>query len=282
MNTILLPTDFSPASLNAGKYAIGFAKQIQAKKVILYHTYSAPINFTVAPVESAFISQDLVDFEMMKDNAQLALNTFKERLDIDSNPGIEVELMANFGFFTEDIKNVITDVKADIVIMGISGGGSFTENIIGSDTVVVARQSSVPVIIVPSKNQFKGVRKVVLISDFIDIKNTVPTAQIKKVLDETNASLIVLHIIKHNEIVFDSSSEEHKLFNEIFDGYNPRFFSLETQVFADGVNEFIELNEVDLVIVIPKKHNLIESLFIKSHTKELAFHSHCPLLIVHS
>ncbi|MCU0321134.1 MAG: universal stress protein [Chitinophagaceae bacterium] len=47
------------------------------------------------------------------------------------------------------------------------------------------------------------------------------------------------------------------------------------------INEFADANSTDIVIVIPQKHGLFESIFTKSHTKQLAFHSHIPIMVVH-
>jgi nucleotide-binding universal stress UspA family protein len=282
MNTILLPTDFSDASITAGKYALGFAKQVNAKKIILYHTYVVPINFNVIPTEPILIDDDVADFEIMKESAINELKIFKEKLNTDAFPEIEIVNLINYGFFTEDIKKVQSEVNANIIILGINGGGAFTENIIGSDTVVVARQSTVPVIIVPNKSEYSGINKVALISDFVDVDTSVPTKQIKGLLDETKAQLHILHVAKNASNRIDKMSVEYQQFNTLFNGYNPLFHFEEALVFADGVNDFVESESIDLVIIIPKKHNLIESLFIKSHTKELAFHSHKPLLVVHS
>ncbi len=282
MNTILLPTDFSDASISAGKYALAFAKQVNAKKIILYHTYIVPINFNVIPTEPVLIDEDVADFEIMKDSAINELKLFKEELKSDDFPDIEFVNLVNYGFFTEDIKKVQAEINVDIIIMGINGGGAFTENIIGSDSVVVARQSTVPVIIVPNKSKFTRINKVALISDFIDIEKSVPTKQIICLLDETKAQLHILHVSKNAGDSFDKTSVECQQFNTLFNGYNPVFHIEEALVFADGVNDFVESESIDLVIIIPKKHNLLESLFIKSHTKELAFHSHKPLFVVHS
>ena len=47
-----------------------------------------------------------------------------------------------------------------------------------------------------------------------------------------------------------------------------------------GVNDF-DAVELDLVIVIPKKHTLLEGIFKKSHTKDFVFHAHLPIMCVH-
>ncbi len=48
--------------------------------------------------------------------------------------------------------------------------------------------------------------------------------------------------------------------------------------FLDAIHDFVERHKVDMLLVIPKKTGWFESLFSRSHTKMLAFHSHVPLL----
>jgi nucleotide-binding universal stress UspA family protein len=49
MNTILVPTDFSPAAENATAYAAQLARQIEASLVLL-HVYQLPVPMTDYPV----------------------------------------------------------------------------------------------------------------------------------------------------------------------------------------------------------------------------------------
>lgn len=44
--------------------------------------------------------------------------------------------------------------------------------------------------------------------------------------------------------------------------------------------DFAEDEDVDLVITIPKKFGFFESLFKRSVTKKLAYHTEIPLLIL--
>ena len=43
-----------------------------------------------------------------------------------------------------------------------------------------------------------------------------------------------------------------------------------------------EKYSIELLIVIPQKHNIIEKLFAGSHTKELVFHGEVPVLVMHN
>jgi hypothetical protein len=47
------------------------------------------------------------------------------------------------------------------------------------------------------------------------------------------------------------------------------------------VNNFALDNQIDLIIAVPKEHGFFANLFATSHTKELVFHTHIPLMLVH-
>ena len=69
--------------------------------------------------------------------------------------------------------------------------------------------------------------------------------------------------------------------NTLFEGFKPEYHFAEDTDFTECINEFVAAKSIDLIITIPKKHGLIDSLFKRSHTKMLAFHSHVPLLVIH-
>ena len=278
MRTILVPSDFSDASLNAALYAIGFATQTGAKEIVFYHTYNVPITVTADPTLSNI---ENLNFDELKAAAQNGLQNFEDRLNDISHPDVEITLLANYGFLTDDIHKACKETKADVIIMGITGGGILTENIIGSDTVIVAREANIPVIIVPSHANFIPLKKLLLVSDFKDIETTVPHQHIKKLVAATNAELHILNVSSIAQDSFTVGSEECFTFQDLFEPILPSFhFEINTD-FVKGINKFAEENQADIVVVVPKKHGFFESLFFKSHTKELAFHCNLPLLAVH-
>ena len=62
---------------------------------------------------------------------------------------------------------------------------------------------------------------------------------------------------------------------------NPLYHFINNKDVEDGINDFAENNNLDLVIAIPKKHKLMGGLFKKSSTKQLVFESHVPVMCVH-
>ena len=62
---------------------------------------------------------------------------------------------------------------------------------------------------------------------------------------------------------------------------NPVYDFIRHKDIEDGINEFAEKNNLDIIITIPKKHKLLEGLFKTTSTRQLVFESHIPVMCVH-
>ena len=50
---------------------------------------------------------------------------------------------------------------------------------------------------------------------------------------------------------------------------------------AEGLSNYALMHSIEMLIAVPRKHNLVQKLFVGSHTKNLAFHSKVPVMVVH-
>ncbi|MFX5714258.1 universal stress protein, partial [Acinetobacter baumannii] len=51
--------------------------------------------------------------------------------------------------------------------------------------------------------------------------------------------------------------------------------------FTDAVNDFLEEKGAQIVISVAQHKNFFQKLFMGSHTRNLAFHTKIPLLVMH-
>lgn len=278
MKTILVPTDFSATSKNAALYAIGLAKQVGATKVVLYNAYEAIVpSISIDPTVPSIMP---VDIESYKSISETGLTTFAEEISHVCDSTITIEQLCNLNTLVNGISEAITTTGADLVVMGITGGNALEENLIGSNTVDVAKAITVPMIIVPQNAAFKTIEEITLAVDLKKVATSTPVSALTKVLDTIKAKFFVLHI---NDGEDDDSDKEAqvKTLNSLLKGYDPQYFFVNNISFIDGINDFVDSKHVDLLVTIPKKHGWLETLFKRSHTKLLAFHSHVPLMVVH-
>lgn len=276
MQSILVPTDFSANAYNAARYAMALAADVKATEIVLYNAYQPYVS------EDPELSMPLqTDVEAFRQISADGLAKMKATLEKEISSTIQLKLESEYNMVPQGIVDAAKTFNAGFIIMGISGTESkLEEAIVGSSAVDVSRHSEIPVIVVPAKATYSSIKKILLAVDFKKSAETTPVVAIKKLLDDTNAQLDILHVEANtaDEVNLDA---EKNIVENLFQNYNPQYHFLQGKVFTDAINQFALENNSDLIIVIPKKHGLFEGIFKRSHTKALAFHSHIPIMTIH-
>lgn len=140
--TILFPTDFSGASVNAAAYALNLARSNRAKLRVMHvlDTSNEASGFYVP-----HISYENLDKEML-DAARDMLKKFCAK-HFKGVKNIEQSVAA--GMPHKEILKAIKSTGADIVIMGTFGKEGLERFLIGSTTERVMRNAGCPVLIIP-------------------------------------------------------------------------------------------------------------------------------------
>ncbi len=277
MKTILVPTDFSPVAKNAVHYAIELAKQASIQKIILYHVYEIPV--TGDPISPML---QMIDVDELKKSCEANMQHFStiQLRDYDMD-GVELETICELGALTSNIEAFCEKIKIEFIVMGITGVGMLEETLMGSNSVSVAKQLTVPVIIVPADARFVKLERVMLACDFKKMIETTPVGPIRELINISGARLFVLHVDHINEKFSTEKREEMKILDELLLGLQPVYLFVDNDDFTEAINSAAEKNEIDLIITIPKKHSFFEGLFKRSHLRMMACHNHTPLMVVH-
>ncbi|MGH2565939.1 MAG: universal stress protein [Ginsengibacter sp.] len=269
MKTFLVPVDFSATSVNAAEYAVALAKDIPDAAMILYNVYSSITFATLSDKEAG--SRKMVTEREMK--------RLKRKLKAPENLNITIE--TEEGSFIECLQNYVLTNHIDMVIMGITGSSKIKQVFMGTNTLNVIRHINTPVMIIPPKAEFTGIRNVLFTSDFKDVARTTPFGSLKKMLDLFRPNLYILNVDSEHYIeLTDEFKIEREAMEDKLNVYNPEFSFLRAYDFLDGINQFADAKDIDAIITVPRKHNFVSQLFKTSHTKKLAYHSHVPIIAV--
>lgn len=272
MRTILVPTDFSATAQNSALYALGLAKELGANKLVLYNAYSMPL--------ATEMSWAILQTEELQKASEDNLQELKTTLLKAGGNDIAIETISDFGFLQERISEVAEEVAADLIVMGITGGGKLEQVLIGSNTLHIIHHVDVPVLIVPPDASYKPIEKIGWACDYKDVMKTTPAEAIKKVLEALKAKLVVVHNDDDPKAFDPERVHNNVLVAELFQRFEPRFVYKAGEDFTQAIDEFIAEEHIDMMLVIPKKHGWLESIFRPSHTTKLAFHTHIPLLCI--
>ncbi len=274
MKTIIIPTDFSPIATNALHYAIDMAKAVNAS-LLLLHVYQVPVSYSDVPIM-------LVSVDELKKTAEAKLATLKEEVEHISSHSIKVYTEAKLGNVSDELETLCNKIKPFAVVMGSKGSSGLERVLFGSNTLSAIKHISWPVICVPpGKNYGNGIKKVGFACDFRDVVDTTPGIAIRNFVKEFGAELHVLNVDYQDHHFRPETPEQSALLHTMLEEVNPVYHFIEHKDIEDGVNEFAEKNNLDLIISIPKRHKLLQGIFKPSSTKQLIFQSHVPVMCVH-
>jgi nucleotide-binding universal stress UspA family protein len=157
METILVATDFSTPANGAVEYAAHLARFLNSKLVIV-HAFSPPLGGYGATA----ILETVVE---IRANAMKKLTGIKAQLNRDGfDPGIEV--YADLGTTFTVIKETANTCGAELIVMGMTGeAGKIKQHVIGSNTLEVARELALPVLVIPEGASYKAIRQISLAAE---------------------------------------------------------------------------------------------------------------------
>lgn len=274
MKTIIVPTDFSETAYNAARYAIGLAQQLGVSKIILYHAYEL-----IVPIPDLPTAVPMVNMEDLRDASIEGLHKMKNELAGELPAPISLLVRADNHLLAANIDQVCKEEEVDLIVMGITGGSQLEEILVGSNTVDVVKNSSYPVIVVPTSASFSPIKKIVFACDLRKVAKTTRKEPLHKLLDAFTPELLVLNIQKEGKE--HMHPEENQELDNMLHNYNPQYHFVDHPSVAEGITAFAEKQSADLLLIIPKKHGLFDSIFKRSNTSRIAFHTNVPLLSIH-
>ncbi len=271
MKTILVATDFSITALNAVKYAADMSVAINADLVLL-HVYQVPVSYSEVPI--------VMDQDDIRQIAEKDLNELKNTLLEEKAGKLNIRTEIRIGSFFPQLKAVCEMIKPYAVVIGSQGKTAAERFFLGGHAVYAMRHLMWPLITVPLGVAFSTLKKIGLACDFNDVVEATPIDEIILLVNDFKAELHLLNTGKQE--VFDPGLVyQSGLLRELLEDLKPQYHFINNENIDEGLIDFAEKNQLDLLIILPKRHGLMDKLIHKSHTKQLVLHSHVPVMALH-
>jgi nucleotide-binding universal stress UspA family protein len=264
MKTIIAPVDFSAISTNAVLFAAELAKRSSARLFI--------VNI------------------LQKDGDEAIAKNNMETLESDLRKSVGSELICEsflaHGDFIATLKKIIAVQQPDLIVMGTKGANGLKKILIGSNTVNVIAGTTVPVFVIPEVARFadflkKGKNRIVLATDLDLLENEGTLDILKEIaLLIVDPKVRVLSVRPENTRLPDEKRLEREFLLSVFE---PEIKSQRMTIFShnviDGINYYLnKKNDTGLVAMIARDSG---RLIQKHYTREMASHTHLPLLVLH-
>jgi nucleotide-binding universal stress UspA family protein len=278
MKKILVPTDFFPNATRAIDYAVQIAKMNQAA---IYVIHACDL------LDTSFRDRLSVKEEYNKAIANEAFNKLEIlRISIEETEKILVNTRLYDGPVTDTVLLAAKEHNADLVIMGTMGITGMNENIFGSKTAAVIGRTTVPVLAIPLEYDWSIPKKMLLAVNHADEAAGIADPVFE--LAKTFGAEIEVVIFTHEDFAVAVEYPAHeKEINKIGEVLQRKYHDvaihpehLSGHRFESTLNDYIHDKEIDLLAMITHKRSLAASLFNRSMTKRMAYHTKIPLLAI--
>lgn len=278
MKNILLPTDFSETSINAMEYAVQLFKHEECTFYIL-NTYQPVAIYTA----TTFGNNPQLDMDI----GQLFQKKSEEKItELIDDLGLKFSNVlhcykgiSSFNMLSVEVEEIIEDMRIDAIVMGTNGASGLKEVFIGSQTMQVIKDATVPVIGVPAGATFKRPEDILFTTDYNVNKNQIGLPLIKAICEKYQPRLMFLNVFQGKSLT--TTQTENK---EALDKYFKRDahltqISVEMKV-LEAIEDFQVSHKADLLILVRNKHNFFENLLFEPVVQRTVHHSSVPFMIL--
>lgn len=264
----LVPTDFSDNSLQALDFAIALASP-KVDRITLIQVVETHYDF--ASQVEFFTKQQLV--EGKKRGKELLAKHKDSKISLsfklaEGNPALQISQWA-------------TKQKVDLIVMGTKGASGITKSLIGTVAVSVIREAPCPVLVVPITAPKTKLNQFVLGLEFADHEPTLLhwlALQVKK----WKGQLQVVHVRPAEKQGFKKEILElgmKQYLSKKYPNLKPEFLILPGQNPAKALSAYME-SQPGVLVMCHAKQGLMEELFTKSDSIQMAFQTKAPLLVL--
>ena len=270
---VLIPTDFSVQA----EYAYLMVKKLEEKipvEIHFIHVLGVPDTVTMdnnGNIETCGeISVDYVVSQ--KTIADRKLNNLKVLYGNEINTHLEL------GKLTEKIISYSQENKFDLIVMGTKGAWGLKEKLSGSETQIIARQSTVPLLSLMCDRSDLIIENILLVHDFSNAKNE-NLELLHKLIKAFNTKV---HLLQITENVSDENKS--KVFSKMDEFASANTISnFEKHVLKDsdvenGVIHFNQMQDMDIICIGTHGKG---GLFHHSATEKLINHLFKPIISYH-
>ncbi|MCG2616280.1 universal stress protein [Terrimonas sp. NA20] len=274
MKSIVAATNFSDASTNAVNYAADMAAFLDANLCIVYIN-PLPIMYNDVPLPGDAFASKVTD-------AAGELKELKKSISSRTNNRCVIHTQLLEGTVEYQLEQYCKKVKPFAVVMGSEISSAIERTLFGAKTITAMKHLHWPLVIVPKDAQFSPAKKIGFACDFRNVRDTIPVKEIIELVTTFKAELHIIHASPESGSSFNAetvSQAEH--IRDLFAEINPKYHFIQTLNIEEPVLDFAEKNKFDLLIIVPKKHDLFTQLFAHSHSKRMAMQAHLPIIAVH-
>jgi nucleotide-binding universal stress UspA family protein len=282
MKTFLFPTDFSENATHAIRYGYYLARQVKADIILCNAVVTVAeeprAGLGAWPLEES----DILLKYSIKELVKLKSSIEQSRNKSGFHPSIKY--LNQSGILTAIVNHIIADEKVDLVIIGTHGSSGLTTLLLGNHSRRMIDGVDRPLLLIPPAAELSPVKKIAFATDFKNQEEDILAISFLVALAKPlNAEILLTNIYEDQ----DKSTEFQKWIKQFVSELPAKvnFSNIQYTMYKSnngaqsGLEWLCDNGQIDLLAMVHRPHNFIDSLFRGSQTQKKTGQIPIPLLV---
>ena len=272
MKQILVATDFSTSAANAMEYAMALAKVLNMD-VCVIHAIHPTEGINNSTYNAIFIDDY---YNNKRDALKQWAGNYTSR---DEYKDIEVTTICGVGFLKNVITRYIDENHVEMLVMGITGSTGIT-GIVGSNASMMVSLVKTPTLIIPLESKFSTTPIITLATDYeTNLSANDVTALNEMVHAFGSEKMQVLYVAEESDTKHVETGEA--ILRDLIKSTTLEFNYINEKRPINGILDFIESHETDILCLVKHHHNIVYRLFNRSTVNQVMNRSIKAILVLH-
>ena len=279
MKNILIPTDFSENAWNAIAYAQRFFGKSSCNFYILH--INVPNRSRLK--ENGHKVEDTVTSEVLKISAKKNLQDTIERITQSSFLNSEHRFypIIDNNFIINSIRKQVAEKKIDYIVMGTRGESGINNFAVGSNTGNVITKVKCKTLVVPENAKYVNLKEIAFPTDFSFFYPAEILQPIADIIDANHAAVRAVNINKCKSDLNEDQQKNKEFLDDYFNTQEHSFHFLINNKIEDGVQNFVENMNIDLIAMLAKNLNYFQKILFHPTAPKKSYYTDVPFLVLH-
>ena len=272
MKQILVATDFSASAGNAMEYAMGLAKLLNMEVCALH---------AIHPTEG--INNNTYNAIFIDDyynNKRQALKDWAATYsDKDGYKDVEVNTVCGVGFLKNVISRYIDEHHVELLVMGITGATGLP-GIVGSNASMMVSVVKIPTLIIPLESKLSPSAIITLATDYETRLSADDVNALNEMVQAFGSEKMQILYVTEKSEKKNLETGESRL-RELIKNTELEFNYINDGKPLNGIMNFVETHETDILCLVKHHHNIVYRLFNRSTVNQVMNRSVKAILVLH-
>jgi len=276
MRKILIPTDFSENAMNAITYAMELFKYERSDFIIM-HAFADEVYENELDMSRVLFEEYK---EKVRESSDKKLQkVLEDMLVISSNPRHEYTYLSVFGSLVDEANDVVDKENIDLLVMGTRGETDDRDITFGSNTLQVIKYVKCPVLAIPSKYHDVQTKNILFPTDYQLPYERRELKLVSTLAKSFVATINFLYVSTFENLSFRQQDNKSILQYSVHEN-KTEFHKISKRNLTEAINEFIEHNQIDMLVMVNTRHSYLENMLYTSTIQKIGLKIQIPFLVL--